>query len=110
MSKPRSIGHVRIPEHVVFRPFGSEMVVLNLETGQYHGLNHSGSRMLEVLAEVGDFDTAAGVLATEFAHPVDEISKDLSELCEALAARALVEIDGVPPNATDSDTGSAPRG
>lgn len=94
----------------MFRPFGSEMVLLNLQTGQYHGLNHSGSRMLEVLAEVGDFDTAAGLLATEFAHPVDEISADLSELCQALAERALVEIDGRPPSSADREAGSAPDG
>ena len=73
------------------------MVVLNLQTGQYHGLNRSGSRMLEVLSEVGDFDSAAGLLANEFARPVAEIYEDLAELCDALAKRALVEIDPAAP-------------
>ena len=43
---------VRIPKHVVFRSFGSETVLLNLSTGQYHGLRGTGGRMLEVLAEI----------------------------------------------------------
>ena len=33
----------RIPQHVVFRGFATETVVLNLETGKYHGLNPSQS-------------------------------------------------------------------
>ncbi|HXA42018.1 MAG TPA: PqqD family protein [Candidatus Solibacter sp.] len=108
MADRPSIGQVRIPEHVVFRPFGNEMVVLNLQSGQYHGLNHSGSRMLEVLSEVGDFNTAARMLAKEFAHPVARISEDLAELCEALAKRALVEIDPVGPvrPGDDADAGA----
>jgi hypothetical protein len=87
------MAYVRIPEHVVFRPFGKEMVLLNLKTGQYHGLNHTGGRMLEVLAEVGDTDVAAGKIAEEFKQPQGDVSRDMAELCQALADRALVEIE-----------------
>jgi hypothetical protein len=85
---------VRIPDHVVFRPFGRETVLLNLKTGQYHGLNRTGGRMLEVLADVGDTDVAAGTIAAEFSRPTDEVSRDMAELCAALAERSLVTIDG----------------
>jgi hypothetical protein len=73
------------------------MVVLNLQTGQYHGLNRSAGRMLEVLAEVGDVGVAADLLSEEFAQPVGKISRDLAELCDALAERSLVEMDPSPP-------------
>jgi hypothetical protein len=39
---------LRLPQHVVHRSFVAETVVLNLQTGKYHGLNPVGGRMLEV--------------------------------------------------------------
>jgi len=40
---------LRLPEHVVHRSFVAETVVLNLQTGRYHGLNPVGGRMLDAL-------------------------------------------------------------
>jgi hypothetical protein len=84
---------VRIPDNVVFRSFGTETVLLNLTTGQYHGLKGTGGRMLEVLAETGDVEAAAVQIAEEYGHPVDEVSRDMTELCAALAERALIELE-----------------
>jgi hypothetical protein len=84
---------VRLSENVVFRSFGSETVLLNLTTGNYHGLKGSGGRMLEVLVEQPDLDTAAQRLAEEYGHPVEEVKKDMLELCRTLAERSLLEIE-----------------
>ena len=46
-----------VPDHVVYREFVNETVVLNLETGTYHGLNPSGGRMLEALGSAPAFET-----------------------------------------------------
>jgi hypothetical protein len=45
----RLASRPRVPEHVVYRTFVNETVVLNLETGAYHGLNPVGGRMLAAL-------------------------------------------------------------
>ena len=50
---------VTIPQHVVFRTFVEETIVLNLESGRYHGLNRTAGRMLELLGDLGDIDAAA---------------------------------------------------
>jgi hypothetical protein len=84
---------VRLCDDVVFRSFGSETVLLNLTTGQYHGLKGSGGRMLEVLAETGDLEAAASLVAGEYGHPLQEVERDMTELCRALAERSLVTID-----------------
>jgi hypothetical protein len=84
---------VRIPDDVLFRSFGQEMVLLNLRTGQYHGLNDTGGRMLEVLIEVADMDKATRLIATEYGCSVGEVSRDMAELCAALSERALVQIE-----------------
>lgn len=83
---------VQLSDDVVYRSFGTETVLLNLRTGQYHGLRGSGGRMLELLAETGDLDDAAGRLAEEFDRPLDEVTRDLSELCEGLRERELLVV------------------
>lgn len=84
----------RIPQHVVYRGFASETVVLNLETGKYHGLNPTGGRMLEVLEKTPDVDQAALKLAEQFGIAPDELRQDLIAFCEDLAERGLLELDG----------------
>ena len=46
-------ARVRLPEHVSYRSFDSETVVLNLATGKYHSLNPTGGQLLEALDQEG---------------------------------------------------------
>ncbi len=85
-------AHVRVPDHVVQRAFESETVVLNLHTGEYHGLNHTAARMLEALREHGSVPATAEVIAREFQLPVEKVTGDLTDLCADLAFRSLIEI------------------
>jgi hypothetical protein len=82
---------VRLSDDVVHRSFGSETVLLNLKTGQYHGLRGSGGRMLEILSETGDVDETARRVAAEFDRPLEEVARDVRELCDGLRERQLVE-------------------
>lgn len=85
---------VRLSDDVVYRSFGTETVLLNLTTGQYHGLRGSGGRMLEVLAETGDLDTTARIIAEEFKQPLPKVARDVEELCLSMAERSLVVAEG----------------
>lgn len=80
----------RLPQHVVYRAFVYETVVLNLRTGRYHGLNQTGGRMLEVLERSPSVREAARLLAVELARPVDEIECDVCEFCLDLLERDLI--------------------
>jgi hypothetical protein len=88
---------VRVPDHVVHRAFVAETVVLNLQTGRYHGLNPSAGRMLEVLETNGHLREAAATLAEEYGQPLDLIERDLAQLCRDLLARKLIELTGAVP-------------
>lgn len=88
---------VRVPGHVVHRRFPSETVVLNLETGMYHGLNHTGGRMLEALEELGRVRDVAAKLAAEFEQPVAAIEADLCSFCASLLERRLVTLASSTP-------------
>jgi hypothetical protein len=80
----------RIPEHVVYRAFAHETVVLNLQTGKYHGLNRTGGRMLELLEHEATVADAAAKIASEFGRPVAEVEADLHAFCSDLASRGLI--------------------
>src|SRR4051812_36570425 len=81
-----------VPGHVVYRTFVTETVALNIETGQYHGLNATAGRMLEELERGGTVIAAVQPLAQEFDQPVERIRDDLLALCASLRARGLIEI------------------
>jgi hypothetical protein len=87
-------GRISVPEHVVHRAFEQETVLLNLETGQYHGLNSTAGRMLEALQSLGDARAAARQIAEEFEVPVERVETDLALLCSQLAERGLIVVDG----------------
>jgi hypothetical protein len=86
---------VRVAPHVVFRAFPAETVVLDLESGQYHGLNPTGGRMLQELDQAKSMQDAAASLAVEYGVVVDRVQRDLVGLCERLHQRGLVVYEDV---------------
>jgi hypothetical protein len=96
MPSPSSLltARIRVPQHVVYRSFPSETVVLNLETGKYHGLNPTAGRMLDALVQAASVQDAAAGATEEYELPQTTIERDMCDLCHALLARGLVEIDG----------------
>jgi hypothetical protein len=82
----------KVPDHVVFREFALETVVLNLDTGQYHGLNATGGRMLELLKQHGSVRQAAEAMAVEFPDAAETVTRDLCIFCLALSKRGLVQL------------------
>jgi hypothetical protein len=85
---------VTVPQHIVYRSFPSETVVLNLQTGKYHGLNATAGQMLDALERASSVRDAAVALAIAFEQPPELIEQDLCELCTSLLERGLIETDG----------------
>jgi coenzyme PQQ synthesis protein D (PqqD) len=86
---------VRVPKHVVHRPFAHETVVLNLETGRYHGLNPTAGLMLIELERGGTVSEVATRLAASNGWEVTQVVSDLYELCASLVERGLIEFVAV---------------
>jgi hypothetical protein len=82
-----------VPDHVVHRAFASEMVILNLKTGRYHGLNPVAGRMLEVLGAATTVRDAAAQIAEEYGQPLADVEADVLRLCAELVERELLEVD-----------------
>ena len=85
-------AQITVPQHVVHRAFPTETVLLNLDTGKYHGLNPTAGRMFEVLDECESPRQAAVCLAEEFGLPLEVVTKDLHDLCLGLVERGLLEV------------------
>lgn len=87
-------SNVKVPQHVVYRSFPAETVVLNLETGKYYGLNATAGRMLEALEQAACVRDAAAALTESYEQAQSAIERDLCELCQSLLERGLIETDG----------------
>jgi hypothetical protein len=85
---------LRLPSHVVHRSFVAETVVLNLQTGKYHGLNPVGGRMLEVVNDAPTVRQAAELIAEEYGQDPVAIEGDLVAFCRDLLDRGLLEPAG----------------
>ena len=81
-----------IPSHVVYRAFAAETVILNLETGKYHGLNATGGRMLELLDRCDSVAEAATTFASDFGKAADDVEPDIRAFCCRLFERGLIDI------------------
>jgi hypothetical protein len=88
---------VRLPQHVVYRSFVAETVVLNLRTGQYHGLNPTAGRMLEALDAAPTVGATVPELAQEYGVEPAKVESDLLALCQGLLERGLIEIVDADP-------------
>jgi hypothetical protein len=85
---------VLVPQHVVYRAFPSETVVLNLQTGKYHGLNATAGRMLEELERASCVSDAVKALAQTYEQPAAVLEHDVCQLCRSLLERGLIEVHG----------------
>lgn len=80
-----------MPAHVVSRPFSEETVLLNMQTGEYHGIDAIGARFLAVMLEQRDLSAARDILALEYDQPQEIIAEDLVSFLDEMLSRGLVE-------------------
>ena len=87
-----SSASVSVPKHVVYRAFAGETVILNLETGKYHGLNVTGGRMLRLLDGAESIADAASAFARDYGKALSEVEDDIRSFCARLCERGLIDI------------------
>jgi hypothetical protein len=87
------VARMRVPSNVVYRDFGDDTVILNLESGTYHGLNHPAALIVAALDETASVAAAIDRVAGETGQPADVIEPDVVRLCDTLLDRGLIERD-----------------
>lgn len=79
-------------EHVVTRRLDEELVLLNLDTECYFGLDEVGTRMWEVLTSTPSLAAARRALLDEFDVDAERLGRDLDRLVSQLSDHGLVEL------------------
>lgn len=85
---------ISIPKDVVFRDVDGEAVILNLETGQYYGLDEVGTRMWDLLAEHGQVGAACRAMLDEYDVSEEQLKLDMLRLIDDLVSHGLVQVEG----------------
>ena len=81
-----------IPDEVLFKTVGDEIILLNLESGIYYGLDPIGSRFWAILEEEHDVDAALSRMGEEFEVDAATLERDCRELLGELRERGLVRM------------------
>jgi hypothetical protein len=84
---------VVVPEHVSYDIIDEEAVILNVQTGKFFGLNETGTRMWELLAQHSNISLVANILLEEYDIAEDRLWEDLMDLIEKLQSRGLIELE-----------------
>jgi hypothetical protein len=83
---------VRIPDTVLSTELQKEGVLLNLETGEYFGLDEVGMDMWKILGSSDSVDAARAVLLEQYEVAAEVLAHDLDQFIATLAERGLVVI------------------
>ena len=81
---------VRIPQDVLARKVGEDMVMLDLANGAYFGLDPVGARIWQLLGEGKALAEVCDVMMEEFQVERAQIEKDVMSLAEQLETRGLI--------------------
>jgi hypothetical protein len=81
---------VTIPESVAWQQVGDEVVLLNVDSSEYHNLNDVGSRMWQVLEESADVATAYQVLCDTYEVSADRLRDELGIFIRELMEKGLL--------------------
>ena len=83
----------RLLTHANITELDNEAVVLNLNTGQFYGLNDVGLETVRMLKDGAELEHLVNEIQKRFDHPADAIRKDLSVLLEQLVQAGLIGVE-----------------
>jgi hypothetical protein len=85
-------GRVAAAEHVRCRAFDEDLVMVDLQGGQYFALDVVGARMWQLLVSGNTPAEVGSALAAEYEASEDEIFRDCTRLADELLKRGLLVI------------------
>ncbi|MGD1069861.1 MAG: PqqD family protein [Bryobacteraceae bacterium] len=83
-------GSVEIGEDVLFQQLQGEVVLLNMASQRYYGLNEVGARMWELLLESGNVDAVTDRLREAYDTDPLTLRSDLERLIGELLGAGLL--------------------
>ena len=85
-------NQIRLSPEVVFQEVSGEMVLLDLNSEQYFGLDEVGTRVWELLKDEGSYGQLVERMLAEYDVTESELRKDLEALFSGLHKEGLVTV------------------
>jgi hypothetical protein len=95
MSEAKRIA--RVSPSTLYREIQGEAVLLQLDNGEYFGLDEVATRIWQLLVQHGDLASVEAALFEEFDTTEDELAGDLTRVIDELVAKRLIEVEDVQP-------------
>lgn len=81
---------VTIPATVAWQQVGDEIVLLDVNGGEYHNLNDVASHMWRALEASGDVEAAYALLSDAYEVDPETLRRDLGALIRQLVEKGLL--------------------
>jgi hypothetical protein len=85
---------VEIPSQVMTRTVGEEVVMLDLASGTYFGLDPVGARIWELMVDGMTLGEIRDQMLAEYEVTQEEIERDILRLAEELNGQGLIQVIG----------------
>jgi hypothetical protein len=85
---------VEIPSQVMTRTVGEEVVMLDLASGTYFGLDPVGARIWELMVDGMTLGEIRDQMLAEYEVTQEEIERDILRLAEELNGQGLIQVAG----------------
>jgi len=90
----RANGMARVPDGVLLQHVADEIILLDLASGTYFGLDPIGSRMLDLMLLHGEVEDVLDALEAEYDASRATLARDLADLADQLREHGLVCQEG----------------
>lgn len=90
--EPQGNASISIPEHILSQEVGEDVVLLNLRSGEYYGLNALGSRIWSHLRQDKPIGELVGTLIEEYEVTKEQLWNDIRQFLLTLQNRELITL------------------
>lgn len=81
---------ITIPSQVMARQVGEELVILDLASSTYFGLDDVGTRIWQLFSEKKSLGEVCEAMALEYDCPQETLLQDIRKMVDELSAKGLV--------------------
>jgi hypothetical protein len=89
---------VAINPSVIYRELAGEVVLLNLQSGVYYGLDPVGARVWQLLTQSRGVDDVCATLIDEYDVSAETLRADVQRLIGELSEKGLVIVESGDPH------------
>jgi len=83
--------HYHFPENIALTDVDDEMVLLNLDSGTYYGLNRIGAQFVRSIQNGLSRDQTTEEIVRQYQMDRATVNNDIAELIEQLLAQKLMQ-------------------